>query len=214
VASHSIPQHPHSILTSSYSTSLHLFGRYGDIAPIQFGEKAFCVVYLVVICSTLYPAIIGEVTTLMNSPSLKQSGDLDVETLEQTEMYISANQLKPALATRVRRFVEYTAGLLAPDNPVETWLPFSLRSDINLAMHGRTLARIPLFSGAPEGFFRTLVSSLRLTNFLPGEYVYMSGDPACNLFLIRSASAPLSVQLTPPSAVLSRTTLTPSFPPP
>jgi hypothetical protein len=146
----------------------------------------FCIVYLVMICSTLYPAIIGEVTTIMASGHIN-SGEIDNETLDHTEEYVHANNLTPALSKRVRRFVEYTAGLLGPDNPIGDWLPDSLKSDIQLSMHGTTLSRIPLFDGAPAGFFRTLVGHLQLTNYLPNECAYVAGDPACSLFLIRYA---------------------------
>jgi hypothetical protein len=99
---------------------------YGDFTPYQFGEKLYTVLFLLIVVSIMYPAIIGEVTVIMNSKILVSKTSLYMRDADE---YIHTTDIDHVLADRVRRHIQFTAELRSGygENQTPDRLPDDLR---------------------------------------------------------------------------------------
>ncbi|CAI0455370.1 unnamed protein product [Linum tenue] len=152
---------------------------------IFLGENVFCIVTCIV-GLVLSAQLIGNMQTNLQSMSVR----LEEWRIKRrdTEEWMRHRQLPPALAERIRRFVQYkwlaTRGV--HEESILWSLPQDLRREIQRHLCLSLVRRVPFFSQMDDQLLDAICERLFSSLNTEGTYIVREGDPVNEmLFIIR-----------------------------
>jgi len=174
-------------ITSLYFGFVTMSGvGYGDISP-QTNTERLCAVILVVASVCVSAIILGNVANIISA--LDRTGQEKRNVLDQLQQFLShSTTLDPALRKEVEDYVGLYWRKHKGYNSVQmlSILPFNLRAQVCMQLHGDVINRSELFHKLENSFIKEVVTRLHSQVALPGQPIMSVGDHTLSLYLIKN----------------------------
>ncbi|XP_076814198.1 uncharacterized protein LOC143460531 isoform X1 [Clavelina lepadiformis] len=143
-------------------------------------------IYLNLVGISLSAFIIGYVTTLLMG---KNTEKFDFEHAMATTMrFLRRKQLPKDLRNRVEQFYTHVWNRSEFGHLDETallrHLPISVKEEIAYHCNYVALKQLPAFSSCESNVVRDLVMRMQRRTYLPGQFVYRSGDAGSEMYIV------------------------------
>eukprot|EP00946_MAST-07B_sp_MAST-7B-sp1_P005219 g5219.t1 len=163
---------------------------YGDIALPTTGEKIVGI-FAMCIGGAVYAYIVGAITGIVSTMD-EATAKFQV-TMDTLNAYCRENKIPPLLKRRLLDYFYYTKELQRAEHYTDLLELMSptLRGEVSVLANGPWVQKIPFFN--PDGceveekadFITAITMRLNLSCYAPEEAVYVKGDPATHLYIIR-----------------------------
>ena len=163
---------------------------YGDISLPTPGEK-ICGIMAMCVGGAAYAYIVGAICGIvasMDEATAKFQGTMDT-----LAAYVRENKIPLELKKRLQEYFYYQKELLRASHYTELLqlMTPTLRGEVAVLANGPWVEKIPFFTpencptDEKDGFVTSITMRLHLICFAPEESVYVKGDPASYLYIIR-----------------------------
>ena len=163
---------------------------YGDIALPTTGEKVVGI-FAMCIGGAVYAYVVGAITGIVSTMD-EATAKFQV-TIDTLNAYVRENKIPQELKRRLLDYFYYTRELQRAEHYTELLELMSptLRGEVSVLANGPWVRKITFFN--PQGcdeeetaaFITAITMKLELSCFAPEESVFVKGDPATHLYIIR-----------------------------
>lgn len=156
---------------------------YGDITPQTEAETVYAIIVMTIGVG-MFGYVIGNIAHIL--ANLHPSRARYVETMERLNAFMEYRDLPPNLQDRVRGYYGYRweTRLGFDESEILGELPPSLLADVSLYLKKDVIEKVPFFKGAGEGLVREIALAMRPVIYMPGDYVFRSGEKGQEMFFI------------------------------
>jgi hypothetical protein len=156
---------------------------YGDITPQTNFEMMFAVVVMALGVG-MFGYVIGNVAHIISN--LHPSRARYVETMERINAFMDYRGLPDGLQQRIRDYHAYRweKRLGFDESAIVDDFPPSLRAEVSLFLKKDVIEKVPFFQGASTDLIREIAMAMRPLVYLPGDFVFRSGDQGHEMFFI------------------------------
>ena len=161
---------------------------YGNTTPVSSFERSVAVACMVV-GGTVYAYTIGNICGMvsMRDPATTQYQ----ETVDLVNKYLEENRLPLEIRIQLREYMAFSKQLIRAEiyHNIQSSFPPSIQGRIACYLNEAWIANLPYFQAEnPEEctqFTMALATRLEMAAYPPEERIYMPGEPATHLFIIR-----------------------------
>jgi len=163
---------------------------YGDVGPQTTAERTF-VTFMMLVAGVIFAFALGEICGAVTSLSQKES--YYQRTIDDFNKFAEEVSLSQETRKLVRIFFKHkhSHNTLKEDEVVEIMdkLTDHLRMEVALFIHTDWIKEVPFFQGCDETFIVYLAVSMVIRTFTPKEAIYMPGDEADSMYVVKSGMA-------------------------
>jgi voltage-gated potassium channel len=156
---------------------------YGDITPQTDLETIYAIIVMTIGVG-MFGYVVGNIAHIL--ANLHPSRARYVETMERLNAFMEDRDLPSSLQDRVRGYYRYRweKRLGFDESEIVSELPPSLLADVSLYLKKDVIEKVPFFKGAGEDLVREIALAMRPVIYLPGDYVFRSGEKGQEMFFI------------------------------
>jgi voltage-gated potassium channel len=156
---------------------------YGDITPQTEVEMIYAIIVMAIGVG-MFGYVIGNIAHIL--ANLHPSRTRYVETMERLNAFMEYRDLPSSLQDRVLGYYHYRweKRLGFDESAILAELPPSLLADVSLYLKKDVIEKVPFFKGAGEELVREIALAMQPVIYMPGDYVFRSGDKGQEMFFI------------------------------
>lgn len=166
---------------------------FGDITGATGLEQAFSIIAMGIGGFT-FALIVGSIGDMITKAGVAETAY--VQMMGELKEFLNSKSVPNDLAVRVITFHErlYANRTVFDEGKIMGRLPSAIRSDLVMHMFGSVLRRVPLFQDLNDTVLADVCLELKAYHAAQGEAFTVEGEPADEMFIIRSGMIRLTVQ--------------------
>ncbi len=156
---------------------------YGDLPPTNDAQTLYAIVVMILGVG-MYGYVIGNIASLLaNIDPVKVR---HLEKMEKLTAFMNYRNIPPEMQQRMRDYYSYlwNKRLSYDESEVIAGLPPNLGTEISLFLKRDFIQKVPIFQGASEEFIREVALHMKPLVFLPGDYIYKTGEQGRDMYFI------------------------------
>lgn len=156
---------------------------YGDITPTTNAQMVYTMAVMILGVG-MYGYVIGNVASLLANIDRARAHYL--ENMERLSTFLHYRNVPFGLQRRIYDYYAYLweNRLGYDESAILAELPFSLRTEVSLALKQEFIQKVPIFQGASQELIRDIALELRPLVFTPGDYIFKAGEVGRQMYFI------------------------------
>lgn len=165
---------------------------FGDITGATGLEQSFSIIAMGIGGFT-FALIVGSIGDLITKAGVAETAY--VQMMGELKEFLNSKSVPNDLAVRVITFHErlYSNRTVFDEGKIMGRLPSAIRSDLVMHMFGSVLRRVPIFQNVDDAVLTDVCLELKAYHAAQGEAFTVEGEPADEMFIIRSGMIRLTV---------------------